>query len=296
MKIGIWGVSGFLGVELVKIFSKRPEVEVAYTVTSKEAKGTLTEVEVAFLALKAEQSLEVAPRLLDLGIRVVDLSGAFRIRNICDFDKYYNVKHHNRYLDIVVYGLPEKNRDKIRSARLVANPGCYATAVNLGLLPLSLNGLILPRTMILVRAVSGYSGAGRQAKIPNSILSYKPGRLHQHIPEIEQELKIINQLFLFPNVASWPRGIEVSIYLKLSDSPDIIDLYKQFYQNEAFVRIKDETKINNVIRTNFCDISPRMEKSIAIIKVAIDNIGKGGAGQAVQNFNIMCGFSEKYIY
>jgi len=206
------------------------------------------------------------------------------------------LRNHNRYLDIVVYGLPEKNRDKIRSARLVANPGCYATAVNLGLLPLSLNGLILPRTMILVRAVSGYSGAGRQAKIPNSILSYKPGRLHQHIPEIEQELKIRNQLFLFPNVASWPRGIEVSIYLKISDPPDIIDLYKQFYQNELFVRIKDEAKINNVIRTNFCDISPRMEKSIAIIKVAIDNIGKGGAGQAVQNFNIMCGFPEESIY
>ncbi len=143
MKIGIWGISGFLGTELAKLFSKRHETEIVYTVTSKEVVGAIENVEVGFLALKAEQSIEIAPELLKRGIKVIDLSGAFRIKDASNFAKYYQFNHtHPDLLDISVYGLPEKNREKIRNAQLIANPGCYATAIDLGLLPLSDSGLI----------------------------------------------------------------------------------------------------------------------------------------------------------
>lgn len=298
MNIGIWGISGFLGTELAKIFSQRPEIKIVYTVTSKKNTGNIKDVDIGFLALKSEQSMEIAPELLRRGIRVIDLSGAFRIKNISDFAKYYQLNQTQpESLDVAIYGSPEKNRDEIRNAQLVANPGCYATAVNLGLLPLLNNGLISPETRVLVRAVSGYTGAGRKVKIPKTITSYKNGRQHQHIPEIEQELNIKNRLLFFPSIAPWPRGIGVDIYVHTSIKLDVFNLYKQFYRDELFVRIKhDKAEIDDIIGTNFCDIIPKTNGSIAVIKVVIDNLGKGGSGQAVQNFNIMCGFPEKLIY
>jgi len=298
MKVGIWGASGFLGAELTKLFSKRPEIEIGYTVTSTKVTGIIENVEVGFLALKTEQSLEVAPKLLKRGIKVIDLSGAFRIKNVSDFAKYYKLGHtHSDLLDISVYGLPEKNRGKIRDAQLIANPGCYATAINLGLLPLLNNGLISHSTKILIKAVSGYTGAGKKIKVPKTITPYKGGRQHQHIPEVEQELDIQGQLQFFPQVAPWPRGIEIIIYVKILTATDIFDLYKQFYKQELFVRVKSEKiEADDVIKTNFCSIFPRVVNSLAVIKIAIDNLGKGGAGQAVQNFNILCGLPENLVY
>ncbi len=298
MKIGIWGSSGFLGTELTRALSKRQEIEITYTSTSKENTGTIEDVEVAFLALKAEQSMEVVPGLLKRGIKVIDLSGAFRIKDASIFARYYQFNHtHPDLLNMSVYGLPEKNREKIRNAQLIANPGCYATAINLGLLPLANKGLMLPTTKLLVRAISGYTGAGKEAKIPKTITPYRGGRQHQHIPEIEQELNIQGRLLFFPQVAPWPRGIEVIIYVKISIATDIISLYKKFYKQELFVRVKSKkTEVNDVVGTNFCDIYPKTENSYAVIKVTIDNLGKGGAGQAVQNFNILCGFPEKLVY
>lgn len=298
MKIGIWGFSGFLGVELAKLFSKRPEIEIVYTATGKEVAGTIENVEIGFLSLKAEQSVEVAPELLKRGIKVIDLSGAFRIKDTSNFSKYYQFNHtHPDLLNMSIYGLPEKNREKIRNAQLIANPGCYATAINLGLLPLVNSGLVSPTTKILVKAISGYTGAGKGAKIPKTITPYKGGRQHQHIPEIEQELDIQGRLLFFPQVAPWPRGIEVVIYVKISIAIDILNLYKQFYKQELFVRVKSEkTEAKNVIGTNFCDIFPTIVNPFGIIRVMIDNLGKGGAGQALQNFNILCGFPEELTY
>jgi len=296
IKIGIWGISGFLGTELAKLFSKRPEIEIVYTVTSKKVVGAIENVEVGFLALKAEQSIEIVPELLKRGIKVIDLSGAFRIKDTSNFAKYYQFNHaHRDLLDISVYGLPEKNREKIRNAQLIANPGCYATAINLGLLPLLDSGLISSSTKILAKAISGYTGAGKRAKIPKTITPYKGGRQHQHIPEIEQELGIRGRLLFFPQVAPWPRGIEVVIYVKISIATDILNLYKQFYKQELFIRVKSE-KVDDVIETNFCEVYPTIVGSFAVIRVAIDNLGKGGAGQAVQNFNILCGFPEELVY
>ena len=298
MKVGIWGISGFLGVELAKLFSKRPEMKIVYTATSREVTGAIENVEVGFLALKAEQSIEIAPELLKRGIKVIDLSGAFRIKDTSNFAKYYQFNHtHPDLLNISVYGLPEKNRNIIRNAQLLANPGCYATAINLGLLPLVNSGLVSPTTKILVKAISGYTGAGKGAKIPRTITPYKGGRQHQHIPEIEQELDIQERLLFLPQVAPWPRGIEVVIYVKISTTIDIINFYEQFYKQELFVRVKSEkAKADDVIGTNFCNISPTIVNSFAVIRVTIDNLGKGGAGQAVQNFNILCGFPEELVY
>ncbi len=149
----------------------------------------------------------------------------------------------------------------------------------------------------MAKAISGYTGAGKGAKVPKTITPYKGGRQHQHIPEIEQELGIQERLIFFPQVAPWPRGIEVVIYVKISIATDILNLYKQFYKQELFVRVKSEkTEADDVIRTNFCNISPTIANSFAVIRVVIDNLGKGGAGQAVQNFNILCGFPEELVY
>jgi len=157
--------------------------------------------------------------------------------------------------------------------------------------------LISPSAKILAKAISGYTGAGKGAKIPKTITPYKGGRQHQHIPEIEQELDIQGRLLFFPQVAPWPRGIRVVIYAKMLLATAILDFYKQFYKQELFIRVKSEkTEVDDVIGTNFCDIYPKTKNSYAVIEVAIDNLGKGGAGQAVQNFNILCGFPEKLVY
>jgi len=298
MKIGIWGISGFVGTELAKLFSKRPEVEIVYTATSEEITGKIENVEVGFLALKEKQSIKIAPELLESGIKVIDLSGAFRIKDASDFTKHYQLNHaHPDLLDISVYGLPEKNREKIRNAQLIANPGCYPTAIDLGLLPLLDSGLISSPTKILAKAISGYTGAGKEAKIPKTITPYKGGRQHQHIPEIEQELDIQGRLLFFPQVAPWPRGIVAVIYVKISAAIDILNLYKQFYGKELFIRVKSKkAEIDDVVGTNFCDISPAIVNSFAVIRVVIDNLGKGAAGQSVQNFNILCGFPEELVY
>lgn len=302
MRIGIWGSSGFLGAELVKIFSARQDVEIVYTATSRKTTGAIKDVQIAFLALRPEQSTELAPKLLEAGIKVIDLSGGFRLKDTSLFEKYYHFSHPRPdFLERAVYGLPEKNRETILNAQLIASAGCYATGIHFGLRPLVKSGLVPPSAKILARAVSGYTGAGKKVKIPKTIKSYKGkgGREHQHIPEIEQELNLREQLLFYPEIAPWPRGIEVFIYVRLTSVIDILNLYQQFYETEKFIRIKlkpEEIRIDDVAGTNFCDICPQIKGSYAIIKVAIDNLGKGGAGQAVQNFDIMCGFPEELVY
>lgn len=297
INVGILGVSGFLGMELNSILSKRKDVNIAYMATSEIQIGSMDNIQVVFLALQPEQSIKKASQFLQRGIKVIDLSGAHRLKSAGDFEKYYKLADYPSALSkIAVYGLPEKNREKICTAYFVANPGCYATAIELGLFPLVKNNLV-SNAKIIVRASSGYTGAGRKAKIPKTITPYKGGRQHQHVPEIEQELSIRQQLLFYPQVAPWPRGIEAVIRVKMSAEADILGLYEQFYANELFVRVKPNgVKTENVVDTNFCDIFPEANGLFATIKVAIDNIGKGGAGQAIQNFNIMFGLPESLVY
>ena len=248
----------------------------------------------ALLALREKESLHLVPELLSSGIKVIDLSGAYRLKNPDSYLQYYGWRHpHRELLDEAVYGLPENNREDIRQARLIANPGCYSTAINLGLRPLIRAGLISKSSKIMIKAVSGYTGGGKEARIPKNITPYKGGRQHQHIPETEQELGVENQLLFYPQVAPWPRGIQVVIRSKISTAIDIGRLYKDYYSREIFTVVKSSNiAVDDVIKTNFCYIFPRCQDSFINVKVVIDNLMKGGAGQAIQNLNIISGLPD----
>ena len=303
MKIGIfWGSSGFVGAELIKLFSKRKELDICHCKISRyegcKSEDTAGDIEVAFLALPASQSMKLVPKLLDQKIKIIDLSGAYRLKTAADYQDWYGFRHvYPSLLGKAVYGLPEKNRQMIRASKFIANPGCYATAVSLGLLPLVENHIIDAEAKIVVEAVSGYTGGGKDVKIPGVVTPYKGGRQHQHIPEIEQELNIKGQLLFYPHIAPWPRGIELVIHAKMITEANLMALYKEVYGQEPFIQVcPEDIKRDDVIGTNFCNIYPSVDGSIAIINVAIDNLGKGAAGQAVQNFNLMCGFAEEEVY
>ncbi|MEK7520072.1 MAG: N-acetyl-gamma-glutamyl-phosphate reductase [Patescibacteria group bacterium] len=298
VKVGIWGSSGFLGTELLKLLARRDDVDIVFGATSKEAVGTMEDVQIALLAVREKEAMELAPVLLARNIRVIDLSGAHRLHNPVLYVKYYKLIHtHPEFLREAIYGLPERSREHIHHARLVANPGCYATAMNLALLPLKKIRAITPRTKVIVRAFSGFTGAGRKATIPHYIIAYAGGRVHRHIAEVEQELGLHGQIWFYPEKAPWPRGIKAVLRMKVAPSVHLPDFYRQFYAGEPFVRIREtEVNIDDVVGTNFCDISVTTKGRYATIAAALDNLSKGGAGQAVQNLNIMCGLPEEHVY
>jgi N-acetyl-gamma-glutamyl-phosphate reductase len=291
--VGIWGSRGFAGKELIKILSIKAGVKLIEFPKEKECKETLKEIDYAILALPAEESLKLVPEILSSGITVVDLSGAYRLKDLEVFKKYYGMDHpHPELLGCAVYGLPEMNYDAIKKAELIANPGCYATAIELALLPLALNSLIDKNAAITIKAVSGYTGAGKQAVIPKRISPYKPGRKHQHIPEIEEVLNLPGLIEFYPHIAPWPRGIEAMIRLKTSGVSDIEKVYEDYYHpnknHASYIRISDHAKKEDVIGTNDCIISIRQQQNgVLMIDVAIDNLIKGAAGQAVQNLILM---------
>jgi len=291
-KIGVWGANGFAGEEVVRILSAKQQVKVVQVSRKQPLEEIVGEIGYAILALPENESLKIVPELLGHDICVIDLSGAFRLQDVAVFEKYYKRSHPcPEYLDRAVYGLTEKNLEQIRRASLVANPGCYPTAVELALLPLVEHGLIEPDTRILIEAVSGYTGGGKNAKIPDSVKPYEPWRMdrgHQHIPEIEQTLGLNGQIHFFPHVAPWPRGIEATIKFNIRRRIDIVDLYVKHYSFSAYVRIGLEAKREDVVGTNLCLIAPKISNQGEVeISVAIDNLGKGAAGQAIQNLIVI---------
>jgi N-acetyl-gamma-glutamyl-phosphate reductase len=293
MRVGIWGINGYSGQELLKFLERNNSYEVVFTAGTQSATGDRKSVQAAFLALPHQVSMKLVPELLEAGVKVVDLSGAFRFQNPEIYDQWYGF--HHEFPDLLtkaVYGAPEINREKIKKASLVANPGCYATAINLALLPFSEKGLLRPLKRIEVHAVSGYSGGGRKAVVPSQITPYKcgrDGREHQHVPEVEMALGLENQIHFFPKIAPRLRGIEVEIKLAMS-LPFAGNYYWERYASEKFVRIVpiDYLDVKKVEGTNFCDVAAVNFREVEI-KAVIDNLGKGAAGQAVQNMNLMCG-------
>lgn len=266
--------------------------------------------DVVFLALPHTVSMEIVPVLLKAGKRVIDLSADYRLRNIKVYEKFYNTKHKDKpSLSIGIYGLPEIYRLKIRGAQLIANPGCYPTASILALAPVvSLN--LAELGSIIIDAKSGLTGAGRKLAegflFPEANEDFKAYKInaHQHAPEINQELsklagEKINVTFV-PHLLPLNRGILATVYVKKAHSAqrkaqNLISLYKKFYKKEPFVRIREEgdfPRLKDVAGTNFCDIGIKEENDSVIIIAAIDNLLKGASGQAVQNMNIMYGFSE----
>ena len=334
IKVGIVGITGYTGEELLKCLSKHPRVELSVlagrvsspsrsmnqiypglahllmTVEGYSEKSMTEKADIVFLALPHRVSFEIVPGLIAAGKKVIDLSADFRLNDGDIYEKWYGQKHSaSHLLEKAVYGLPEIYRNKIKKAKLVANPGCYPTTIILGIAPAITNGLIDIKS-IIVDSKSGISGAGRkktQEFFKTEAGNFRPyniGGAHRHIPEIEQELSKVagkNIVITFtPNIIPIERGMVSVIYANLkkkTNTDHVIEEFKKFYAGEKFVRILDKGKVpevRNVIHTNFCDIGLEVDVRTGrlVIVSAIDNLVKGASGQAVQNLNIMCGFDE----
>ncbi|MFA7554429.1 MAG: N-acetyl-gamma-glutamyl-phosphate reductase [Spongiibacteraceae bacterium] len=334
IKVGIVGGTGYTGVELLRMLVNHPEAEVV-VITSRAEEGlrvdelypslrghlnlrfslpdpnVLARCDVVFFATPHNVAMKMMPELLALDTRVIDLSADFRIRDHRLWSKWYGEPHAcPDLLADTVYGLPEFNRDAIREAQLVACPGCYPTSVQLGLLPLLENNLI-DEQRIIANAVSGVSGAGRQAKIDSlfaeasdSFKAYAaPG--HRHLPEIEQGLQDIagrevNVTFI-PHLVPMIRGMHSTIYTELSDGAVSLDeiqkLYEDRYADEPFVDVMplgSHPQTRSVKGANYCRLAihrPQGRDTLVVLSV-IDNLVKGASGQAIQNMNIMLGLDE----
>ncbi len=329
IKIAVFGGSGYGGSELLRILLAHPNAEIAL-VTANEHAGkavgavhknlfgltdlqferapedlsTLETIDVAFFALPHGQALSLIPNLPE-NVKVVDLSGDFRINDKDVFKQFYKLEHTADELQSkFVYGLAETNREAIKSANYVANPGCFATATLLALAPVVKSGLLTGK--VIVDAKTGSSGSGAKAAANThhpqrmtSFYAYKPFQ-HQHVPEIEQHLREIGEFphdFIFMT-HSLPvaRGIFASVYLETTNlltNEDVKNLYELFYKDSFFVRIVENSPdINWVKTTNFCDIAAHSNGKQIVVFSAIDNLVKGASGQAVQNMNLMFGLDE----
>ncbi|MBU0961502.1 MAG: N-acetyl-gamma-glutamyl-phosphate reductase [Proteobacteria bacterium] len=263
-----------------------------------------------FAAVPHKTAMDLVPQLLQAGKKVVDLSADFRLRDVSVYEEWYQKHSSPEFIKEAVYGLPERYRSQIRNARLVANPGCYPTSVVLALAPLLEEGIIDPAT-IIVDSKSGTTGAGRSAavgtlfcEVHDGFKAYKVGGVHRHLPEIEQELTAACgngvTISFTPHLLPISRGILSTSYASLTSaisSEKIRQLYLDKYQNEGFVRVLPDNcfpATQHVRGSNFCDIGFAIDKrsNRIIVISAIDNIVKGAAGQAVQNMNLMCGFTE----
>ena len=334
IKVGIYGGSGYTGQELMRLLINHPDAQVVaatsrrfagvpvdevypvfsgmtdlvYTDASPEAIADLADI--VFLALPHGIAMEFAPVFLQAGRKVIDLSADFRIHAAATYEAWYGQHKTPGTLGEAVYGLPELHRDSIRSARLVANPGCYPTSIILGLAPV-LKSHWIDTDSVIADSKSGVSGAGRDPQIASlfcevaeGFKAYKVGG-HRHTPEIEQELSALAEremkISFTPHLLPVKRGILSTIYAKLSKevtAEEATALYRAFYREESFVRICRSGQFPNlssVVGSNYCDIGVTIDKRTGriIIVSAIDNLIKGASGQAIQNMNLLCGLKEE---
>lgn len=332
IKTGIVGGTGYTGVELLRLLAMHPNVELT-AITSRGEAGTavadifpnlrghvelvfttpddanLEACDVVFFATPNGIAMQHAQSLLDAGVRVIDLAADFRISDVPLWQQWYGMTHASPALvEEAVYGLPEVNRDAIRTARLVANPGCYPTATQLGFLPLIENNLI-ETTGLIADCKSGVSGAGRTAsvgilmsEVNESVKAYAvPG--HRHLPEIRQGLSLAAGkevgLTFVPHLMPMTRGIHSTLYAQLhTTDTDLQQLYEQRYAEEPFVDVLpagSHPETRTVRGVNTCRIAvhrPQDGDRVVVLSV-IDNLVKGAAGQAIQNLNIMFGLDER---
>lgn len=330
VRVGIVGGTGYTGVELLRLLALHPQAELC-AITSRSDAGTpvadmfpslrgrvtlsfvdpkaaaLEKCDVVFFATPNGIAMSQAKALLDAGVRVIDLAADFRIKDHEEWEKWYGMQHAApELLGEAVYGLPEVNRAGIRSARLVANPGCYPTAVQLGFLPLIESGSV-DTAYLIADAKSGVSGAGRKAEVhtlfaetSDSFKAYGvPG--HRHLPEIRQGLSIAAGgpvgLTFVPHLTPMIRGIHATLYARITREMDFQDLYESRYKSEPFVDVlpfASHPDTRSVRAANMCRIAlhrPQGGDTLVVLSV-IDNLVKGAAGQAVQNMNIMFGLDE----
>lgn len=331
VKVGIVGGTGYTGVELLRLLAQHPQVEIT-VITSRGEAGlpvatmfpnlrghvdlafsapdlqTLLACDLVFFATPNGIAMQQVPALLAAGVKVIDLAADFRLRDAAEWAHLYGMPHAcPELLSEAVYGLPEVNRDAIRQARLVANPGCYPTAVQLGFLPLLKAGLI-DADQLIADVKSGVSGAGRKAEVSSLLCetseSFKAYGVagHRHLPEIRQGLAAAHGasvgLTFVPHLTPMIRGIHATLYARIkAPIVDLQTLYEQAYAHEPFVDVMpagSHPETRSVKGANTCRLSvfrPQGGNTVVVLSV-IDNLVKGAAGQAVQNMNIMFGFDE----
>jgi N-acetyl-gamma-glutamyl-phosphate reductase len=325
-RVAVAGATGYTGQELLHLLSRHPSVALTAAMSSGAtaprklpalarvwsgeitplSPETLRAADVVFLALPDAAAADLGPALADAGVRVVDLSGAFRLKDPAERARWYPETH--RLPEGVAYGLTELERGAIREARLVANPGCYPTATLLALAPLCAAGLLAPASDIVVDAKSGVSGAGKTpserthfSECHGSVAAYGVFS-HRHGAEIEQGLTRAHgphPLTFVPHLVPLDRGMLSTIYVRLAagaTEDTLAQVYQQVYAAAPFVRLVGSSlpEIKHVAHTNFCDIGWRVDSSgRAVLVSVIDNLLKGASGQAVQNLNVMLGIDER---
>ncbi len=330
VKIGVVGGTGYTGVELLRLLVQHPHAEIA-VITSRQEAGTpvaamfpslrgrldldfsvpsdaaLKSCDLVFFATPNGVAMQQARMLYDAGVKIIDIAADFRIKDIPTWEKWYGTKHACPELVAdAVYGLPEVNREKIRGARIIANPGCYPTAVQLGFLPLVTNKLV-DLGHLIADAKSGVSGAGRKAEVhtlfaeaADNFKAYGVNG-HRHQPEIAQGLQAMAGgavgLVFTPHLTPMIRGIHATLYATLRSDVDLQALYEKTYAGEPFVDVMpagSHPETRSVRGSNLCRIAVHRPQGgdTAVILSVIDNLTKGAAGQAVQNMNLLYGFAE----
>ena len=330
-RVGIINVTGYVGIELARLLSQHPEVELV-SVTGRSAAGQklrqafphlsnigltieakLGDVELAFSAMPHEESAKEVIPLLNCGIKVIDMSADFRLKDASEYQRWYGAAHPAAHLlNQAVYGIPELQRKKIAEAQLIANPGCYPTSAILALAPALTAGIIEPD--IIIDSKSGVSGAGRSLKlgslfseVDEDVTAYSLDG-HRHLPEIQQELSAIYsgsapRITFVPHLMPMTRGMLSACYANLifeklpgkSPKDAIKKLYEDFYADEPFVKIVEAPPhTKHTLGSNYCHIYPTFDPRTGrfIVISCIDNLGKGAAGQGVQNMNVMLGLEE----
>ena len=336
VRVGIVGASGYAGAELVRYLLGHPGARIAYLASKTYAGKPLSDAYPSFIGqdlplcesydaeIAADQSdiifmaqgngvgMKIAPELLEFGKKLIDIPADFRLKDMAEYKQYYGADHAAPELAAeATYGMSELHGPDIADARLVANPGCYATSAILALAPLTSKALAKPNS-IVIDSKSGVSGAGRSklsvgglfCEVNEGTKAYAVGS-HRHTPEIEQELSVLagNKVTVSftPHLVPMNRGILTTAYAsvagKIESTGDLLAAYREFYSEKPFVIVLDEGAqpcTKNVFGTNFCHIGAVLDQRTgrAVVTCAIDNMGKGAAGQAVQNMNLMCGFDE----
>lgn len=346
LKVAVVGASGYTGAELARLLAGHPHAELKIATASGERAGQklsdlfpalrgvcdiecrqysadeiASECDFAFIALGHGRALDIVPELAERGLKLCDLGADFRLRDKTEYKEWYGLDHTaSTLLDSAVYGLPEFERERIKSAQITANPGCYVTTSILALAPFVAAGAIAPRS-IIIDAASGTSGAGRSsfslgfhhAEVHDNYKAYGVAS-HRHTPEIEQGLTEIANAFgslnesvrltFTPHLLPISRGILATCYAepagRLAEELSVeaaLALLQERYQDEPFVRVLPKGElpnIKNVAGSNFCDIGVAVDLRTRrlIVISALDNLVKGASGQAVQNMNLMCGFEE----
>jgi len=330
IKVGIVGGTGYTGVELLRLLANHSQVELK-VITSRSNVGTAVsdmfpnlrgkvdlefsepsiesyrQCDVIFFATPNATAMHQVEELLAAGIRVIDLAADFRLKDLKVWEKWYGTTHVSpQSVEIAVYGLPEMNRELIRKAQLVANPGCYVTAVTLGLLPLLKHGLINPAS-IIADCKSGVSGAGRSAslgtamcEVSESVKAYAV-KGHRHYPEIRQNLRQLNtlaDLVFVPHLMPMIRGIHATLYTDvIGDISNVQALFEEYYAQEPFVDVMpagSHPETRSVKGANDCRIAVHHlpDSNKLVVLSVIDNLVKGAAGQAIQNMNLMMSIDE----